>query len=322
MQRRFKHGPRSLIFSALLVAWDGHAQQAPASVPLTSYQAVPSCPGAAAFKARVLARLAGRPPSSQHVRLGVEIVQDNDQSAPGAFTGRLHTTDDGAMASTREVQGVACSDVVEALSLLAAFSLEAGEDFEDPSIVPRPAELAATPSAHWKIGPLALALAQSAGAPEGALGAGVGVALQPPAQGALIPWFMLSVYRTLASSAALPDSAAAARFNMTAAYAVGCPVRWPLTGWWSLRPCVDFDLGRITGRGLGSDRIETRRGLWASVGAAARGEIHVWGPLWLAALVGGVLPLARHEFYFAPDTVIFHVPATGWRGAGFVSLLF
>jgi hypothetical protein len=289
-------------------------------VPLASYEVDASCPSQEVFGARVLARLGERGVRAESVQLGVEIVRGAEQHG---FEGRLHAREEGEMASTREVQGASCSEVVEALALLAALSLETrgGVNASEPVEPPPPPEPA--PAAKsWRLGPLALALAQSAAAPEGALGAGVGVGLQLPAYGALRPWVMLSVYRTLQSSAALPDSVAQARFHLTAVYTVACPVRWPAEGSWSLRPCLDFDLGRLTGRGLGSERIETRRGLWASAGLAGRGEVHVWGPVWLAALVGAVVPMARHEFYFAPDAVVFRVPAMGWRGAGFISLLF
>jgi hypothetical protein len=292
-------------------------------LPLASYEVDPSCPAQDVFGARVLTRLGERGLVAGGVQLGVEIVRRTSAEQQGVFEGRLHAREEGAMASTREVQGASCAEVIEALALLAALSLEtrsmasATEPVEPPPVPDPPAN-----SMRWRIGPLALALAQSAAAPEGALGAGVGVGLQTPAYGALQPWVMLSVYRTVSSSAALPDSVAQANFHLTAVYAVGCPVRWPAMGWWSLRPCVDVDVGRLTGRGLGSERIETRRGLWASAGLAGRGEVHVWGPVWLAALVGAVVPLARHEFYFAPDAVVFRVPAIGWRGAGFISLLF
>lgn len=292
-------------------------------LPIASYQVEGSCPARDVFDARVLARLGERSVRSDGVQLGVEIVRGASVDQPNTYQGRLHAREEGAMASTREVQGASCSEVIEALALLAALSLETRSGALASEPVEPPPEPEPPPSStSWRLGPLALALAQSAAAPEGGLGAGVGVGLQAPAYGLLRPWLMLAVYRTLPSSAALPDSIAQARFHLTAAYAVGCPVRWPVEGWWSLRPCIDLDVGRLTGRGLGSERIETRRGLWASAGLAGRGEVHVWGPVWLAALVGAVVPFSRHEFYFAPDAVVFRVPAIGWRGAGFVSLLF
>lgn len=323
MRRALTALANAVAASALCTLAVSLARASAEDLALTSYEVDPSCPAQDVFGARVLARLGERSPSPEGVQLGVEIVRGTSPEQPGVFEGRLHAREEGAMASTREVQGASCAEVVEALALLAALSLEtrsiasASEPVEPPP--PPDPPPAAT---RWRVGPLALALAQSAAAPEGALGAGVGVGLQLPAYGALRPWVMLSVYRTLQSSAALPDSIAQARFHLTAVYTVACPVRWPAESSWSLRPCVDFDVGRLTGRGLGSDRIETRRGLWASAGLAGRGEVHVWGPVWLAALVGAVVPLARHEFYFAPDAVVFRVPAIGWRGAGFVSLLF
>ncbi|MET0414265.1 MAG: hypothetical protein ABW217_23340 [Polyangiaceae bacterium] len=313
----------AVVASAICTLAASRARASAEELPLSSYEVDPSCPAQDVFGARVLARLGERGLAADGVQLGVEIVRGTNAEQRGVFEGRLHAREEGEMASTREVQGASCAEVIEALALLAALSLEtrntasASEPVEPPPPPDPPAS-----STRWRIGPLALALAQSAAAPEGALGAGVGVGLQTPAYGALQPWGMLAVYRTVASTAALPDSVAQARFHLTAVYAVGCPVRWPAAGWWSLRPCVDVDVGRLTGRGLGSDRIETRRGLWASAGVAGRGEVHVWGPVWLAALVGAVVPLARHEFYFAPDAVVFRVPAIGWRGAGFVSLLF
>jgi hypothetical protein len=324
MRQRLRLATRAVIVCVSFVG-PARAQGAEtASLPLTSYQVPDGCPVRAAFEAQVLSRLTGRSASAGQLRLGVEVVQDGSAAA-APFSGRLHVGDEGTMANTREVHGASCAEVVEALALLAALSLETRAEPEAARVESAAVQAPEVPpAARWTKGPLALALAQSAAAPEGALGAGVGVALQAPAYGVLTPWLMLALYRTLKSSASLPDNSASATFTLTAVYVVGCPVRWPATGWWSLRPCMDFDLGRLSGRGLDSTQteIETQRGLWASIGLGGRAEINVWGPVWLAALVGAVVPLARHEFYFAPDAVIFHVPATGWRGAGFVSLMF
>ena len=147
--------------SALCTLAVSLARASAEALPLTSYEVDPSCPAQDVFAARVLARLGERGPGPEGVQLGVEIVRGASPEQPGVFEGRLHAREEGEMASTREVQGASCAEVIEALALLAALSLEtrniasASEPVEPPPPPDPP-----PPATRWRAGPLALALAR------------------------------------------------------------------------------------------------------------------------------------------------------------------
>ena len=88
---------------------------------------------------------------------------------------------------------------------------------------------------------------------------------------------------------------------------------------WSLRPCLDLELGQLTGFGSGRAVVgqAPRRSPWLGAGASLR--LHVTpfrvAPVQLGAALGANLPAYRHEFYFSPDIEGFAVPLLAWNTA-------
>jgi len=330
-------------FAAVLLA-SGAAAAGPAlgAQWLIGYEVVAGCPQESAFRTAVerrlsrpvLATLAGQ-------RLAVTIQGDVDGSR--ALLGRLAVTDADGLTSTRAVQASSCEELVEALSLVAALSAEAAAvgDSSNASPLSGPplepgAVLAATavdraptagvtpPSDALRLAPTLFVLMQSAATPEPALGIGFGLSVAWPRLGGWAPWLQLGGYQLHGGEEETSRNGVQAEFELLAAQAVACPLRWPAREVWSLQPCAELELGRLVGRGRGSAvaQPKSRSTWWGSTGLALRGEVAPWGPLRLAAAFGATLPLSRHEFFFAPDIVAFRVPALGWQSTLSGALLF
>lgn len=335
---------RATTLAALAVASSAARAEAPLDpVVIARYEVAPACPAQSEFEASLDARLRA-PPSDVTVSLAVAIHDHPQNPPPERYRGELGMTPAGdARTATpqtqREVHGATCREVVEALSLIAALSLEASPSAPQPSLPsderartaptapPEPTRDAAPERgapAHatnaWTLGPLAFALAQTATAPGWSPALGVGISLSPPTRSGSAPLLLLGVYGMPTQEARLEGTNPRGRIDLLAAYFAACPWRWPASTRAGLRPCLDLDLGRMTGRGFGGSSSFTRRGLWASVGLGVSGEVNLAGPLWLSGLVAGALSLTAHEFFFAPDYVIYEVPWLGLRAGAFLSL--
>lgn len=175
-----------------------------------------------------------------------------------------------------------------------------------------------------RLGPALYVMLQNAATPDPELGFGAALSLDWPARGYWAPTLHVGAYRVQSREQSVGAAGIQARFELIAAHAVACPLRLPARGIWSLRPCVELDVGELAGagEGIGLMRITDREGLWASSALSLRGEIEPWAPLAISASVGAVLPWTRHEFYFFPDTVAFRVPELGFRGTLAGALLF
>jgi len=319
--------------AVLLLAGSGRAELNRDPGWLDRYDVAPGCPDASAFGAAVERRVS-RPlgMAFEGLRVAVEIHRE-DVGGSRNFLGQLHMTE-AAARSTRSVEASSCAELVEALSLVAALSARAapgeqmsttplsGPPSRSPALASElhdqaPPPVTAIASDALTLGPAFFVLMQSAVAPRPELGVGLGLTLSLPARGPWAPWLQLGGYRMQSDELPIEGSAVRAHFDLSAAYAMGCPIRIPARGAWSLQPCVDTDLGRLSGAGKGSAVTHTTRrsGLWASTGLALRAEVAPFGPLRLATWLGATVPWTRHEFFFAPDTVAFQVPRVGWRGA-------
>ena len=118
---------------------------------------------------------------------------------------------------------------------------------------------------------------------------------------------------------------AQARFRALLVNASVCPLELAPGGVWSLRPCLDVDVGRLTASGSGRAvaRSEKRYAPWLSSGASLHAGLAPWaGPVQLSVSFGAFLPLLRHEFYFSPNVAAFEVPVAGWRAGAGVAMAF
>jgi hypothetical protein len=343
----------SAVGGALVLAVAGWLFAAPASArdsdpgPLV-YEVARECPSRALWLESLRTRLPPLLRTHPAIESLAVHVERRARTAPGsgAFAGEIESPVAALPEGSRQVHGESCEEVLEALTFIAALSLEQSFGTTDrglgspesspaeasapvvgaPSAPPeadRPqnADASSHAASALEIGALGFASVQSAIAPRAALDWGVGVSAgwQTPM---FQPWFLLGVYFGSVEQPVLPGSTARARFEHWASHLVGCPWRFPSAGAWGVRPCLDLDVGRSSGQGRGVASAEQHAAPWLSSGTELRFELALWDRVQLGAAAGAVVPFWRSRFFFLPEVTAFQVPAVGLRAETFASLLF
>lgn len=297
---------------------------------LRRYDVADSCPAEFAFR-RALGERLERPLGEAFARLRLEVNITRDASGSG-WVGQLRVNGETGTATTREIAGASCDSVFAALSLMAALSAD-GAPAPEPVPVPVPsfepaadvgvARRAERERDGLRVAPAVWALLDSAVAPQLATGFGAGVRLEWQSDDAWSPELQLGALSL--RSERRPDALSfGSRFAVSALHASFCPLRVISSKTWSARPCVQLEGGRISGAGVGSAlaRSTERHGLWLSSGASLQGGAVLWGPLTLGAAIGATFPFVRHAFFLQPDTLVYRVPAVGWRAGASVTASF
>jgi len=321
----------------LLCAWI-RTPPALAAESAAGYRAPLSCPE----ESRWLAALAARASEDEARRLARQLrvhISEQGSARPRAtgYTGTLASV--GSSGVEREVSGQSCVEVIEALALVAVLTRADPSDAAPAELPgesgwaltraqalalaegdPPPAALPPTRvSMSWGLS--AFTWFGSPTAPEPALDYGLGLHGEWSGS-AWQPWLMLGVYTGAAQRVRAPGGTAEARFRHVSLQAVGCPWRFPRSAALGLRPCLDLDLGRLSGEGIGVAGARRRSWPWLSAGAELRLE---WAPLagvQLGAMLATVMPLTRPRFYFLPELTSYEVPALGFRAGAALDLCF
>jgi hypothetical protein len=306
------------------------------------YRAPASCPEESRWLAALAERVSEDDARLLARQLRVHITHGHEQMrAPSTvgstslngYTGTLASV--GRTGVEREVRGQTCAEVIEALALVAV--LTRGVD-APPTELPadsgwaltRAQALALAEGEPPPAAPPTAAVRMSWGlsaftwfgsptAPQPAFNYGLGVHGEWSGA-AWQPWLMLGAYTGAAQRVRAPGGTAEARFRHFALQAVGCPWRFPRGAALGLRPCLDLDLGRLSGEGIGVASARRRSWPWLSAGAELRLE---WAPLagiQLAAMLATVVPLIRPRFYFLPELTSFEVPSVGFRAGAALDL--
>jgi hypothetical protein len=304
------------------------------------YDVASTCPDRAHWLAELHERL---PPLLRThpaiAQLSVHVVQRPPRaSGEPPYTGQLSSSAGALPDAARQVHGESCEDVLQALTFIAALSLERLST--EQGSPPLPAETAlAEPSAaalpeldpgrtstqkssaepRTPFGAVALASVQNALGPLPALDLGLGASFES----ANFPfWMLASFYWGSTKQQGVSGGPAGARYTHWIGHLVGCPWRYESGTLLRLRPCLNLDLGRLRGEGIGVARPERHLAPWGSAGAELRSELVLWDRLQLGASGGLLAPFWRSRFYFLPEVTAFQVPAIGFRGEASVSLLF
>lgn len=323
--------------------------RARAEVPATddprfhlAYAAPAGCPDRAAFLSAILARtkrshLASEGEAATELAVAIEVT-------PARANGRLEVREVDDARQLRSVSSDSCTDVAQALALIAALILDPDAQIGDePSSAPvSPAEdHASAPSAApetggppgsteqpvrrttaggWGASPK---LGLSAGAQVGAMG-GVAPVLAPsaggfvdldaaPGRAGLAPSARLGLDFATASSDA---PAGRQSYWWLGGVLRGCPVRAVLAHRFSVAPCASFAFGahRATTSGARNPTASTTPWLAAVAGASLEWAL---APAFSLELHGGVaFPILRRRFFLAdPDTTIFEVPSASGVGS-------
>jgi hypothetical protein len=311
------------------------------------YHAAEGCPGEEVFLDEIrrrtsLARVAA--PGEDALLVRARIVRRG-----GASSGQL-VLGVGRDRITREVQSERCDDVVSALALITALTLDPRAfavpvappgpppppplpappgpapplplpaELAPPAILPEPLPVFATftpapqapRSRPWVLG------AQVTGAfavtPRPLVGGGIFAerAFEGRAGAAL----RLAV--ELAGTGGLDAGPAGAWFVRGAARVEGCALAVRPAPWVSLLPCVGAEGGVLHGQGIPSPsvpRVQAATVPWLGGGILPRAAFEV-GSVVLVAQGGPMFPLVRRTFAFdGPSYVIYALPAVTWTAA-------
>jgi hypothetical protein len=296
-----------MLVAALTVAVGARAEGDPAQPMRLVYQAPPGCPDADAFSAEVRARA---PRSSSLGARAVRLRIASRASQTSSFEGSVVITDDSGMTPSRAVRGDTCAEVVRALALTVAMTLDPEES------APPVAELIASPAPPS---------AERTPPPRTASADGVQVAagLRGGAETAVGPLVApsLGIYGDLARrdlsvrlsavhaiSPVVERGAGSARFRRTTAGVDACPLRWRPSASLSLVPCASFEIGSLTSEGRSTVNPESASRLWASAGVAGRVGWEIVGPLVVELEGRAAFPLTRDRFFFRPAEDVFETP--------------
>lgn len=261
---------------------------------------------------------------------------------PEGVLGKLAIREvDGAL-TLREVPGHDCPEVLSAMALIAALTVdplaradrevpvaERRKPSKPPPPRPRPPaptsrperpEPAAEPSAGIGFAVGQRVTAQSAVMPGISFGLGVHVEAISKAQSLFSP--MLRVSALLSRSGALEEPPGVAELDWATARVSVCPLRFGSDHALSARPCAFLDAGRLHGEGSSLTPADERSVFWTAAGAEMTASARLTGPLRVGADVGIVLPFRRDRFIFEPDFEIHEVPAVGFSAGIGLGLLF
>jgi hypothetical protein len=320
---------------------------------------VAECPAIESFSRRVLARTSrARLATSESADVAFVLSVAPD---PEGASGTLGVTE-GATQSVRSVRGASCEEVVDALALIAAVTLDPDASTE-PIVLDAPPEptkerpaqpTQALPPASPRVSPPATrsnefvapglswrfgggvrgALSQGlAPDPVFALGAFVS-ALLPGEGSSLEPLFLAGIW--LGRSAEYDatnrggEQLGTAQFRWLAGDIIGCPLRLPATGALAVRPCLGFEAGQLTGKGRAAKNSAEESATWLAMTGSARLDWTVFDVLQIDLTGGGFLSLTRDDFFFEPapgsagteGVVVHEIPAGGLRASIGVGALF
>lgn len=284
----------------------------------------------------------------------------NVELAPAAqgIQGRLTLRETDGHVSEREVPGGDCEEVLSAMALIAALTVDplARPDREVPiasrqrhpkeSEPPKPAPPKREPPRRVmpKREPAPAETAEQPAAPpvSAKRGIGFGVGQRVTVQTGVMPGatFGLGAHADLvvrgpsllsprfrlsgifSRSGDINADGGRATFDWLTARLEGCPVRFGFDSFWNIRPCVYLDAGRLRGEGFDIEPHRQKSVFWTAAGLELSGELRLFGPLALGAEAGLLLPFRRDRFYFDPDTDLHEVPAAGFSAAAGLGLLF
>ena len=307
------------------------AQTAPLVAVSLDYSAPASCPDAQAFRQQVLGRTKrvsfAEPAATGPLAWSIKIAETS-----GGSRGTLRVSGEVPSKLERSVKAASCEQVVDALALVAALSVD-----PDASLTPRekprppaPPPPAAPPPAPAPGPPntaqrapadthatkllVGLTLTGRSGiAPRLAWAPRpfVGVSFRSPSG---YTWGLLLSAMQVRGSASV--DVGRADFTWTLGRLEVFPVRASF-GNWCLEPALFFEAGQLRARGVAVTAAQELRRPLFSAGALSRLSLLAFDRLLLEVEGGPIVPLLRDRFYLFENTTVFRVPAvTGYIGAG------
>jgi len=307
-----------LLFAVIHVSFMASSSAA-ASPIATQYDAPEECPAEPEFLEDLMSRVDAirRPDSGDSPwRIHVTLRASEDE-----FTGEITVEAGDGTATTRRVDGPHCNEVVSALALIAAVTIEATVEAraaERASMVPiapsptrpevdRPARSPAADQRRainrdWTTG--ARFLSMGAVAPAMLQGGAMYVGYEPPRSGfdtrlrLSMAWFPSRRFEVDGSPAEVGWSGLRLE---------GCPVRLGLSDAAILAPCVTAGLGQLRAKGdFEAGRVSAST--WVDVGVGGELELPVYGNLTVGLQAAAIAPLTRDKLVFDGPSAVVHEP--------------
>jgi hypothetical protein len=310
-----------------------------------TYQAPTECPDADTFRELVLRRVpVGWEASPEELARQVEVVVSNGKSG---YVATIELVDERGERVARVVRGEHCPEVVDAMGLVTALTIQArveeARDHSEPAVppaaeatpsVPVPATTAPVDPAPPRPPPPPTSRPAAEGtshlriSARGALTSGIGLVAAPGAALGLVferRSARFGVALQGFSTGRVEARGVPVRFELLAARLEGCPYALPFASWASVEPCAVIETGTLTGEAYEDPPAVVRgvRGsaLWLATAAAGR-AVGRFGSfvLELEALVG--VPIRRERFYVEGGDVVHRVPALYAAGAAGLGVRF
>jgi len=313
------------------------AQPGSASEPVAiAYDADPGCPPVNVFFDQVRARTqrvrrAERDEAALSLRVTARIT---DSAAIGRL--EVQTTSDEVTA--RAMSAPECDELVAALALVAALSidpdasmdtspgaptpdagvsaarLEGEQEEPPPSLAPlpreriaAPASVAAPPRGTWSAG--GGGWLHGGALPGVALGGRAWLETAAGDRGTWSPAARLSV--GAAATFAVVLGPAKARFQLYTARLDGCPTSLRFGGVVGFEPCLLIEGGALRGEGADVSIPRSATSLWLATGPLGRLKVRIGSHVTVELESGVVVPLSRPTMTFQGDTA-YEVPLWGF----------
>jgi hypothetical protein len=323
----------ALVLSCALLPAAARAQSdAPLTVSLT-YEGPTECPDALGFETQVRGRTARvrfvEPGQPSEVGWSVVIRQ-----AKNGTSGTLHVSGAAQGKLTRKVTAATCEQVVSALALGAALSVDPDASLvlqPDPEPPPPPAtpqaepakaaEPAGTPTKPRAATRLALGLsltARSGMGPELSWAPRAFIGLSYQSRSGHTWGLRLSGTQVHASAT---SSVGQADFTWNVGRIEAFPVRFGSSPW-RFEPAVLFEAGQLRARGVAVSPVNQVERPVLFGGALGRLSLLAFDLLLLELEGGLAVPFLRDRFYLHENTTVFHVPAAAGFAAAGVGLEF
>jgi hypothetical protein len=290
------------------------------------YEAPAECPDRQAFVDQVTART-----DLVHITEPATVRWSVVLNAEGSrHVGKLRVVDAEGTESVRTIRAATCDEVVSAVALVAALSVDPDARSEPKATprrsapVPEPRSAASPPAksppagwhrVHWGFGEHAQW--QTGVVPGGGaslrLFAGIG-------WGDGGPSFRLSAART--SPSIVPTAEGRGEISWWAARVELSPVAWIASRSLVVVPSAGIEAGALHAEGLDVDVTRATTRPWVSVEVGLRLEVPVYGAFRLECQGVALTPLVRDRFWIGRSTTVFRSPAVGAFGAIGVAVQF
>jgi hypothetical protein len=234
-------------------------------------------------------------------------------STQAGVQGTLRVQNADGTDSERQVPGADCHEVLSAMALIGALTVDpfalTGEDLPPPSPPPSPrpaARASKVGSPKQEIGHFAVGARLNVNTgvlPGVGLGGSAFAEGSLPVTGVFHPGVRLAGHFARASKDANTSPPLnTGEFRWLAARVSLCPLLWSPHPALAARPCAFADAGQF--RAVGQNTVDGQKYhlFWAAAGLEAQLELKLVGPLVLGAEAGYMLPLVPHApFYFVPS---------------------